>query len=58
MPAAPLVEGTAALAPSEDLPAFLANAAPIKESWLSNHVNLLAILVLVVGVLVAIVVFR
>jgi putative methionine-R-sulfoxide reductase with GAF domain len=42
----------------ENLPAFLANAAPFKESWLSNHVNLLAILVIILGVLVAIVVFR
>jgi putative methionine-R-sulfoxide reductase with GAF domain len=42
----------------ENLPAFLANAVPIKESWLSNHVNLLAILVIILGVIVAIVVFR
>jgi len=58
MPAIALVEGATALAPAEDLPPFLANAAPIKESWLSNHVNLLAIVVLVLVVLVAIVVFR
>jgi hypothetical protein len=47
-----------ALAPDEILPPFLANAAPLEESWLANHVNLLAILVLIVGILVAIVVFR
>ncbi|MGA7564854.1 MAG: GAF domain-containing protein [Terriglobales bacterium] len=42
----------------EFLPAFLANAVPVKESWLANHVNLLAVIVLILGVLVAIVVFR
>jgi putative methionine-R-sulfoxide reductase with GAF domain len=42
----------------EIIPAFLANAAPAKESWLADHVNLLAIVVLVLGILVAVVVFR
>lgn len=42
----------------EALPPFLAKAVPVKESWLANHVNLLAILVLILGVLVAVVVFR
>jgi putative methionine-R-sulfoxide reductase with GAF domain len=42
----------------EFVPAFLANAAPVSESWLANHVNLLAIVVLIVGILVAVVVFR
>jgi putative methionine-R-sulfoxide reductase with GAF domain len=43
----------------ENIPAFLANAQPFKESWLSAHLNhLLAILVFILGVLVAIVVFR
>jgi putative methionine-R-sulfoxide reductase with GAF domain len=42
----------------EPVPAFLSNAVPIQESWLSNHVNLLAIVVLILGILVAIVVFR
>ena len=51
-------EPSSALAPDEILPPFLANAAPLEESWLANHVNLLAILVLIVGILVAIVVFR
>jgi len=45
-------------APAEELPPFLANAVPVKESWLANHVNLLAILVVLVGALVAYVVFR
>lgn len=42
----------------EFVPAFLANAAPLSESWLANHVNLLAIVVLILGILVAVVVFR
>jgi hypothetical protein len=42
----------------EFIPAFLANAPPVSESWMANHVNLLAIIVLILGVLVAIVVFR
>jgi len=42
----------------EFVPAFLANAEPVSESWLANHVNLLAILVLIVGILVAVMVFR
>jgi len=40
------------------VPAFLANSAAAKESWLSNHVNLLAIVVLIMAILVAVVVFR
>jgi hypothetical protein len=47
-----------AAAPNELVPAFLADSAPVKEPWWSNHVNILAIVVLVLGVLVAIVVFR
>jgi putative methionine-R-sulfoxide reductase with GAF domain/uncharacterized Zn finger protein (UPF0148 family) len=42
----------------EFVPAFLANSTPAQESWLANHVNLLAIVVLVLGILVAVVVFR
>jgi putative methionine-R-sulfoxide reductase with GAF domain len=42
----------------EFVPAFLANSAPLRESWMANHVNLLAIAVLILGVLVAVVVFR
>jgi hypothetical protein len=45
-------------ASDEFVPAFLANAAAAKESWLSNHVNLLAIVVLIMAILVAVVVFR
>jgi putative methionine-R-sulfoxide reductase with GAF domain len=42
----------------EFVPAFL-TAFPLgEESWLSNHVNLLAIIVLIMGILVAVVVFR
>jgi putative methionine-R-sulfoxide reductase with GAF domain len=50
----------AAAAPTQDefVPAFLANAPPVQESWLANHVNLLAVVVLILGILVAVVVFR
>ena len=41
-----------------ELPSFLATAAPVEESWLGNHVNVLAIVVLILGILVAVVVFR
>jgi len=44
--------------PDEFVPAFLANAVPVQESWLADHVNLLAVVVLVLGILVAVVVFR
>jgi len=43
-------------APDEFVPAFLANSQ--KVSWLSDHTNLLAIIVLILGILVAVVVFR
>jgi len=49
---------SAAPMPEEFVPAFLANAVPAEESWLANHVNLLAIVVLILGILVAVVVFR
>jgi hypothetical protein len=42
----------------ESVPAFLAGYATSKESWMANHVNLLAIVVLIVGILLAVVVFR
>ncbi len=56
-------EPASALAPAdgaqpEFIPAFLANAKPAQESWLADHVNLLAIVVLILGILVAVVVFR
>ena len=44
--------------PEEFVPAFLLNAGSAEESWLANHVNLLAIAVLILGILVAFVVFR
>jgi putative methionine-R-sulfoxide reductase with GAF domain len=42
----------------EFVPAFLINAGSAEESWLANHVNLLAIAVLILGILVVVVVFR
>jgi hypothetical protein len=50
--------GAAQRPEGEILPPFLANAVLAEESWLANHVNLLAIVVLIVGILVAVVVFR
>jgi len=44
--------------PAEFVPTFFGSTAPQKESWLANHVNLLAILVLILSILVAVVVFR
>ena len=49
---------SASPAPEEFVPPFLANAALVKQSWWSNPVNLLALFVLILGILVAIVVFR
>ena len=57
-PGAAAVTATPTPAPEEFVPAFLANSAPVQESWLANHVNLLAIVVLILGILVAVVVFR
>ncbi|MBZ5656307.1 MAG: GAF domain-containing protein [Acidobacteriia bacterium] len=55
-------EGKRSAAPEpaavESVPSFLDVPAPPDESWLGNHVNLLAIVVLLLGILVAIVVFR
>lgn len=45
-------------APNELVSVFLADSAPVNEPWWANHVNILAIVVLVLGVLVAVVVFR
>jgi putative methionine-R-sulfoxide reductase with GAF domain len=42
----------------EFVPSFLSTSALPEESWLGSHVNLLAIIVLILGVLVAVVVFR
>ncbi len=44
--------------PEESVPAFLTNYAPAQESWMANHVNLLAIAVLILVILVGVVVFR
>jgi hypothetical protein len=46
------------VASEEFVPAFLVKASVEKESWLSNHVILLAIIVLVLVVLVAVVILR
>jgi putative methionine-R-sulfoxide reductase with GAF domain len=43
--------------PAEFLPSF-ASVQPTEESWLANHVNLLAVLVLILSIVVAVVVFR
>jgi len=48
----------AAPASEESVPAFLANYEPAQASWMANHVNLLAIIVLILCILVAVVVFR
>ena len=50
--------GASVPTPEEFVPAFLANAKPVQESWLADHVNLLAVVVLILGILVAVVVFR
>jgi uncharacterized Zn finger protein (UPF0148 family) len=42
----------------EFVPSFLDASASPEQSWLGNHVNLLAIVVLILGILVAVVVFR
>ena len=44
--------------PEEFVPNFLASVVPKEESWLANHVNLLAVVVLILSILVAVVVFR
>jgi len=49
---------SAAPLPEESVPAFLTNYAPERASWMATHVNLLAIVVLILVILVAVVVFR
>jgi putative methionine-R-sulfoxide reductase with GAF domain len=47
--------------PAETMPAEFvpfASAQPAEESWLANHVNLLALVVLILSIIVAVVVFR
>jgi putative methionine-R-sulfoxide reductase with GAF domain len=53
-------EGSDSTSPVEEefVPAFLANSVPVKDSWMANHVNLLAVAVLILGILVFVVVFR
>ena len=48
------------ITPAEFVPSFgmSASTEPVEESWLANHVNLLAILVLILSIVVAIVVFK
>jgi putative methionine-R-sulfoxide reductase with GAF domain len=43
--------------PAEFVPAFL-TSPPAEDSWLAAHVNLLAVLVLILSIVVAVVVFR
>ncbi len=43
---------------ADEIPPFLANSLDVKRSWLADHINLLAIIVLALGILVAVVVFR
>jgi GAF domain len=49
---------SAEVIPGEFVPAFLTSSPPPDESWLANHVNLLAVLVLILSIVVAVVVFR
>lgn len=50
---------SSALPPQDEfVPAFLVKSAAQRGSWLSNHINLLAIVVLLLGILVAVVLFR
>jgi hypothetical protein len=49
---------SAAAVPAEFVPAFLDSSVPAKESWLANHVNILAVVVLILSIVVAVVVFR
>ncbi len=64
-PALPENENSPATEPSssvafatDEIPPFLANSLAVKQSWLADHINLLAIIVLALGILVAVVVFR
>lgn len=56
--ASDVTTGASKVSSGEFVPAFLADSVPVEESWLSNHVNLLALVVLIMGILVAVVVFR
>ncbi len=52
------VAASAAPTPEEFVPVFAAKSTPAPESWLAKHVTLLAIVVLILGILVAVVAFR
>jgi putative methionine-R-sulfoxide reductase with GAF domain len=54
----PLQTAPAELMPAEDVPTFLSSQKPPSNSWLADHVNILAIIVLILSILVAVVVFR
>ncbi len=55
----PAAEASSSMAlATDEIPPFLANSLDVKHSWLADHINLLAIVVLVLGILVAVVVFR
>lgn len=56
--ASDVTAATSPVSSAEFVPAFLADSVPVEESWMSNHVNLLALVVLIMGILVAVVVFR
>jgi len=56
--ASDVTTATSQVSSGEFVPAFLADSVPVEESWLSNHVNLLALVVLIMGILIAVVVFR
>lgn len=44
--------------PAEFVPALLDKSKAAEESWLGNHVNVLAVIVLILSIVVAVVVFR
>ena len=52
--------GATETVPAEFVPSFGTSSSegPAEESWLANHVNILAIIVLILSILVAVVVFR
>jgi putative methionine-R-sulfoxide reductase with GAF domain len=54
----PHQSGSTEIMPAEYVPAFLTSQKPVDESWLANHVNLLAVAVLILSIVVAVVVFR
>lgn len=53
-----LAPESAEAATPEFIPAFLDSAKPPNESWVANHVNMLAVVVLILSIVVAVVVFR